>query len=55
MNQEQEITQLKKRITQLEQDLERILPLGDEMERRMKILEGSLLPESSHDVPPTQP
>jgi hypothetical protein len=54
MNTEEEITKLKKRIYDLEQTVERILPLGDELERRIKVLEGSLLPEHSQDIPSTQ-
>jgi molecular chaperone GrpE (heat shock protein) len=54
MSTEDEITKLKKRVYDLEQTIERILPLGDDLERRMKNLEDSRLPEPLPDVPPTQ-
>jgi hypothetical protein len=54
MNTEDEITKLKKRITALEETIQRILPLGDELERRMKILEDTLQPSPSQNAPTTQ-
>lgn len=55
MNQDQEITQLKKRVYDLEQTIENILPLGNELDRRMKVLEDSLQPAPSQDARPIQP
>ena len=54
MNTEEEITKLKKRVYDHEHTIERILHLGDDLERRMKILESSIEIALPQDVPPTQ-
>jgi hypothetical protein len=51
MTTEDEITKLKKRVTLLEQELERIAPLGNDQDRRLKILEDALLLRASSSIP----
>ena len=52
MTTEDEITKLKKRVTLLEQELERIAPLGNDQDRRLKVLEDAfLLLRASSSIP----
>ena len=55
MTPEQEITKLKKQVYELEQHIAHILPLGKELEERVKALESSLPPAPSPCVQPTPP
>lgn len=54
MNTEDEINKLKKRVFDLEQTIDRILPLGDDLELRMKILEATLPAATNQYAPTTQ-
>jgi len=51
MTTEDEITKLKKRVTILEEELERIAPLGNDQDRRLKVLEDAFLLRASTSTP----